>query len=43
MSGKIVQQGTLTSENQKIDVSKLARGNYAVKLADGQVIKWLKN
>jgi hypothetical protein len=43
MSGKIVQQGTITSENQKIDVSKLTPGNYAIKLADGQVIKWLKN
>lgn len=43
MSGKTVQQGTITSENQKIDVSKLAPGNYAIKLSNGQVIKWLKN
>jgi hypothetical protein len=43
MSGKIVQRGIITSENQKINVSKLAPGNYTIKLADGQVIKWLKN
>ena len=42
MSGKIVQRGIITSENQKINVSKLAPGNYTIKLADGEVIKWLK-
>jgi hypothetical protein len=43
MSGKIVQRGTITSENQKVNVSGLAPGNYAIKLADGEVIKWIKN
>jgi uncharacterized surface anchored protein len=43
MSGKIVQRGTITSENQRVDVSGLAPGNYAIKLADGEVIKWIKN
>ena len=43
MSGKVVQRGTITSQNQKIDVSQLSRGNYTIKLADGQVIKWIKN
>jgi hypothetical protein len=43
MSGKIVQRGVITSENQKVDVSGLAPGNYAIKLADGEVIKWVKN
>lgn len=42
ISGRIFQRGIITSENQVINVSQLAPGSYAIKLSDGQVIKWIK-
>ncbi len=42
ISGRIVQKGNIISAQQRIDVSKLAPGNYTIKLSDGQVIKWIK-
>jgi hypothetical protein len=42
ISGRIVQKGNIISARQKVDVSRLAPGNYTIKLSDGEVIKWIK-
>ena len=43
MSGRIVQKGNIISAQQRVDVSRLAPGNYTMKLSDGEVIKLIKN
>ena len=40
--GRVVQKGNIISARQKVDVSRLAPGNYTIKLSDGEVIKWIK-
>ena len=42
ISGRILQKGNIISARQRVDVSRLASGNYTIKLSDGEVIKWIK-
>ncbi len=43
ISGRIIQRGRITSPLQQVNVSQLTPGSYAIKLSDGEVIKWIKN
>lgn len=43
MSGKILQNGIISGSSQALDISSISRGNYILKLSDGQSIQWIKN
>ena len=43
MSGKITGNGIISGSSQSINISSLSRGNYLLKLSDGQTIQWVKN
>ncbi len=43
MSGKIAGSGIVSGSSQSINISSLSRGNYLLKLSDGQIIQWIKN
>lgn len=42
MSGKIAGNGIISGSSQSIDITSLSRGNYILKLSDGQAIQWIK-
>lgn len=43
MSGKVLQNGIISGSSQSINISSLSKGNYFLKLSDGQTIQWIKN
>ena len=43
MSGKITGNGIISGSSQSINISSLPKGNYILKLSDGEVIQWIKN
>lgn len=43
MNGKIVGNGIISGSSQSINISSFSKGNYILKLSDGQVIQWIKN
>ena len=43
ISGKVLQNGIISGSSQSINISSIAKGNYFLKLSDGQAIQWIKN
>ena len=43
MSGKVLQNGIISGSSQSINISSFSKGNYILKLSDGQAIQWIKN
>jgi hypothetical protein len=43
INGKILENGIVSGSSQSINISSIPKGNYFLKLSDGQVIQWVKN
>lgn len=43
MNGKILQNGIISGSSQTINTASFSKGNYILKLSDGQAIQWIKN
>ena len=43
MNGKILQNGIISGSSQSINITSFSKGNYILKLSDGQAIQWIKN
>ncbi|MEO6682389.1 MAG: T9SS type A sorting domain-containing protein [Ginsengibacter sp.] len=42
MNGRILQNGIISGSSQSINISSFSRGNYILRLSDGQAIQWIK-
>lgn len=43
ISGKVLENGIISGSSQSINISSFSKGNYILKLSDGQAIQWIKN
>ena len=43
INGKILENGIVSGSSQSINIASFSKGNYILKLSDGQVIQWIKN
>ena len=42
MNGRVAGNGIISGSSQSINIESLSRGNYILKMSDGQAIQWIK-